>query len=246
MTDNTEVDRSHDDQAIFDAGYKPQLKRSLGLFSSFAVSFSTMSITTCIFANFGFVLTKAGPFGFWTWPIVAFGVLMVALVFAEMAGRMPLSGYAYSWNNKLANRTVGWFTGWMALVVYCTGAAAVATTMVPVLTEIVGVNFSPLLSHLISVSVILIVSLINIYGIRLASHTNLIAVIAELIGMVGLTAFVLVMLAIHGHAHFDLLTTIPENPKPYMPAFLMSCLLGAWTFIGFESSADMSEETIKW
>src|ERR1700761_4411891 len=101
-----------DDKAIIEAGYKPQLRRSLGFFSPFAIAFSEISITTGIFANYGFVLTKAGPFGYWAWLLVAIGQTLVALVFAEMAGRIPLTGSSYNWNNKLANPTLGWFSGW--------------------------------------------------------------------------------------------------------------------------------------
>ena len=59
-----------DDQAIIEAGHRPQLHRSLSFFASFAIAFSVISITTGIFANYGFVLSKAGPFGFWTWLLV--------------------------------------------------------------------------------------------------------------------------------------------------------------------------------
>src|SRR5580700_8479937 len=132
---------SHDDdRAILEAGYKPQLFRSLNYFSSFAVSFSLMSITTGIFANYGFVLNKAGPFGYWTWLLVAGGHTLVALVFAEMAARIPLTGYAYNWNSKLANPTVGWFTGWMAFALWAAGIAAVDASLVPVLSVVIGHN----------------------------------------------------------------------------------------------------------
>src|SRR5580700_2987620 len=107
-----------DDHAIIAAGYKPQLKRSLGFFSSFAISFSFMSVLMGIFANYGYVLGKAGPFGFWTWLLVGAGQFLVALVFAEMAGRIPLTGAIYNWNTRLANATVGWFTAWMLLFAY--------------------------------------------------------------------------------------------------------------------------------
>ncbi|MDE2029389.1 MAG: amino acid permease, partial [Alphaproteobacteria bacterium] len=49
---------------------------------------------------------------------------------------------------------------------------------------------------------------------------------------------------IKGHPDFSLLTTIPIQPRPYWPAFLMACLLGSWTLLGFEGAADISEETV--
>ena len=51
---------------VIDAGYRPELRRSLRLFSLFAISFSIISITTGIFLNYGFGLTHLGPASIWT------------------------------------------------------------------------------------------------------------------------------------------------------------------------------------
>jgi amino acid transporter len=233
-----------DDRAIIEAGYQPQLRRGLSYLSSFAISFSLMSITTGIFANYGFVLTKAGPFGYWTWFLVGIGHMLVALVFAEMAARIPLAGYAYNWNTKLANPTVGWFTGWIAFSFYSIGVAAVSTTAVPVLGVILGRDIAPLMGCYITTGLILAQLVISLQGIRLTSHVTTVAVIAELVGMIGLALFVLYAVLTKGHPNLSLLTTIPAEPRPYWQAFLMASLLGAWTFVGFECSADMSEETV--
>src|SRR5262249_6865824 len=48
-------------------GYVQQLKRSMGGFSSFAISFSLISITTGIFADFGHGLQQFGPALIWSW-----------------------------------------------------------------------------------------------------------------------------------------------------------------------------------
>src|ERR1700733_5762004 len=98
---------AQEDKAIIYAGYKPQLRRSLGFFSSFAISFSYMSVLTGIFANYGFVLGKAGPFGYWTWLLVAVGHTLTALVFAEMAGRMPPTRGGGNLRNKMEKKARG-------------------------------------------------------------------------------------------------------------------------------------------
>src|SRR4051812_44488590 len=78
-------------------GYKQELHRSVGTYASFAAGFSFVSILTTVFQLFGFGFSFAGPFFFWTWPAVFLGQLMVALCFAELAGRYPLSGAIYQW-----------------------------------------------------------------------------------------------------------------------------------------------------
>ena len=90
-------ERNVDDQRVMSGfHYKQELRRTIRLFGSFAVVFSFISITTGIFANYELVLDRSGPPGIWTWPIVIVGQLFVAFVFAELAARMPLTGYSFN------------------------------------------------------------------------------------------------------------------------------------------------------
>ena len=67
-------------------GYKQELKRILGVYSSFAVAFSYISPSTGIFTLFAPIgLAIAGPFFFWSWPLVALGQFIIALNFAEVS-----------------------------------------------------------------------------------------------------------------------------------------------------------------
>jgi amino acid transporter len=235
---------SDDDRAIVEAGYQPRLRRNLGFFSSFAISFSYMSVLTGIIANYGFVLGKAGPLGYWTWLLVAAGHTLTALVFAEMAGRMPLTGCGYNWNSRLANPAVGWFAGWMALFAYAVGVAAVTATIFPVLHSLLGFDLAPDKVHYVGLALLLLQAAINIYGVRVAACINLLAVGAEIIALIVFGLLLAAVLLIKGHPDIALLTTMPAEPRPYWPAFLMACLLGSWTLLGFEGSADVSEETL--
>jgi amino acid transporter len=94
------------------------------------------------------------------------------------------------------------------------------------------------------VSGLLVVQLlINLYGVRLASHTNVLAVIAEIISVVALTCLIAAVLLSTGRANVELLTQPPSGDVSYWRSFLMASLLGAWRLIGFEACADVSEET---
>ncbi|PEI50018.1 amino acid permease [Bacillus pseudomycoides] len=197
--------------------YKQELKRSLKFFSSFAVAFSFMSITTGIFTNFGFVLNNAGPAGIWTWPIVLAGHLLVALVIAELAGRMPLSGYSYQWVTRLANQGLGWFSGW---------------------------NIGGKTLLYIVLATLLLQAVLNIFGVKLASRLNDIAVYTEVIGMVGILV-ILAIVALFTTPNWDMLTNIGEQKSgTYLGGFVIAMLMGSWTMVGFEAAANLSEETI--
>ena len=96
-------------------GYSQELKRSLGLFSSFAVAFSYISPSTGIFTLFALGLTTLGGVFIWTWPVVALGQFIVALNFAEVSSHYPVAGSVFQWTKYLASRSYSWFTGWIYL-----------------------------------------------------------------------------------------------------------------------------------
>src|SRR6202046_1398831 len=79
-------------------GYKQELDRSLGSFSSFAAGFSYISILTGGFELFGFGFANAGPAVWWSWLVVFAGQFAVALCFAELAGQFPLAGAGCRWS----------------------------------------------------------------------------------------------------------------------------------------------------
>jgi amino acid transporter len=89
-------------------GYKQELDRSLGLFSSFAAGFSYISIMTGVFELFFFGFASRGPAFIWTWPAVFAGQLLVALCFAELAGQFPLAGSVYQWSKQIARSFTLW------------------------------------------------------------------------------------------------------------------------------------------
>ena len=86
-------------------GYAQTLDRSIGKFASFAAGVSYISILTGVFQLFYFGFSMAGPAYAWSWPLVFAGQLMVALCFAELAGRYPVAGSVYNWAKRLASGT---------------------------------------------------------------------------------------------------------------------------------------------
>src|SRR3954451_15832889 len=91
-----------------ECGYEPELKRTLGSFQVFAVSFAFVSVAVGVFGTYDDVLQTAGPVGIWLWVIAAVGQTLVALVIAQFAARISLSGSSYQWASLLANPRIGW------------------------------------------------------------------------------------------------------------------------------------------
>jgi amino acid transporter len=228
--------------------YSQELKRTMKLFSSFAVAFSFISVTTGIFTNFGFVLQTTGPVGIWMWPIVGIGHLIVAIIFAELAGRIPLSGYSYQWVSRLANLGTGWFAGWIAMIFLIIVVPAIDYGLAPIIAQLFGWEASPRLLGSIVVVILLTQAAINIFGVKLATRLNDIAVYTEVLGMVGIILLLGVMVTLSGKANWSLLSTVShsltQSGGSYLGSFLLAGLMGAFTLVGFEAAANLSEETI--
>jgi amino acid transporter len=91
-----------------------------------------MCITAGIFTVYAYALSTAGPAFVWTRPVVAAGQILVALVLAELAGRLPLSGYAFQWTSRLASSRYGWFVGWAGLMAFIPGFTGTNLGLAPI------------------------------------------------------------------------------------------------------------------
>jgi len=234
-----------DERTLERFGYRQELRRTLGYFSSFALSFSIISVTTGLFANYGNGLRTAGPAFIWTWLIVGGGQLLVALVFARLAREIPLSGYAYHWTRQLAGRRLAWWAGWMMIIQFLTGMPGVCYALANYLVPYLGIGFSNRNVVLVTVGVLVGIALINHYGIRLASLVNNISVATEILGTILIGLLLLVVALWRRTNSFGFLFTHPAQPPGlgYLSAFAFSSLMSAWTLTGFEGAANVAEET---
>lgn len=239
---------SIDGSALQQFGYKQELIRKISFFGSFAVAFSAMSITTGIFLTYGFALKNCGPIAIWTWPLVALGQTLVAMIFAELAGRIPITGYSYQWVSRLTGPAVGWLCGWIAAFNFTVAISAINFGLAPVVAQVLGI--APSKSHLV-VTILVILgaqALINMRGVRLASRINNAAVYTEIIGLLGLSAMLVIAGLFFKNASFShpqlLFSFSPQLGGGSITALALGSLIGIWTFIGFEFAADLSEETL--
>jgi amino acid transporter len=232
------------------AGYKPELRRSLRFFSMFAIAFSIISITTGIFLNYSSGLKYWGPASIWTWPIVGVGNVMIALVVAELGTRIPLAGYAYQWSGRLVNSTYGWFVGFAGLLYMSVGGGAIMLGVAsPLLLSEFGVN-TPSARLVLAVALLLMLLpvIINIISIQVAARVNNVAVFTEIIGTVVFGVLLLVLWGLktkpapYGASILTNTTSLLHNPTIY--AFALAGLMGAFTLVGFELAADMSEDAV--
>jgi urea carboxylase system permease len=233
-------------------GYRQELKRSIGSFSSFAAGFSYISILTGLFQMFHLGYGIAGPGFFWTWPVVLTGQVLVALCFAELASRFPLSGGVYQWAKFTGNPFLGWMTGWIYLACLITTIAAVAMALQVTLPQISS-SFqivatssdakSVALNAILLGSILIVIStIINARGIKLLALINNIGVFAELIGII----FLIVLLYLN-KVRSPIEAVVQNNEFKSFPdvTILMAAaaMTASYVLYGFDTAGTLAEET---
>jgi amino acid transporter len=238
-----------DDRVLEGFGYKPELRRVLRTFSSFAIVFSFISISTGIFATFGAIVNGAGPRGIWSWPLVCGGQLFVVFLLAALAGRIPVSGLSYQWMSRLTSPSVGWFLGWAFLGYGLITAAVVNNIIVGSLAQVLSVSISTTGATLIVIGLTLIQGAMLISSTRITTKVNNVAVWTE---MASVTIFGIVLIVIglvsakHGGGTHSLTSSAPIPAAGYWAffgPFFGVVLAGAFTYTGFDAAAALADET---
>jgi amino acid transporter len=273
-------------------GYAQELFRAMGGFSNFAISFTIISILSgCVTL---FYLTaidggySAASIG---WPLVAIFVVIVALGMAELASAYPTAGGLYYWSSKLGFRgrggpAWGWYTGWFNLIGQVGITAGIAYGAAITLDTLLHAWFPAIPATLGSVTsvdpatqqvtllffaiILVVVAMLNIFGVRLVAFLNdisvwwhIVGVVLIVVGVVGATLLsfqfnpgaggVSPATQVHGAAvqGFNSVSTVFTPTQtfnatgfPLWYAFLLSLLLAQYTFTGYDASAHMTEETI--
>lgn len=240
----TEIEQ-RDESTVKQFGYRPELRRSMGNFSAFALSFSGIGITVSIFATIAFVWGQGGPAGIWTWPIASVFYILLGLVFGELSTKIPLAGYSYQWGSKLANQSFGFFVGFFAYLAFQVGVTGTNLVFAPYFAQTIGWNASSRQLLGIAAAAFLAQGLLLIWGLRIAARVNNVAVVTEIIGGF-LTGLALLIWALARHVHsfsYSFNTGTAPHGSHYLTPFALSFLLAAFVYSAWEAPADLAEET---
>jgi amino acid transporter len=230
-------------------GYQQELRRVLGVYSSFAVAFSYISPSTGIFTLFVLGIGLAGPFFFWSWPIVVVGQLIIGLNFAEVSSHFPVAGSVYQWTKYLSNRTYAWFTGWIYLFAgVLTVAAVVATVplvLIPLINNVFSTNIGTDLNTERNVAALVLLSttLLSIFGVRIVAFVNNTGVVFEILGMV---VFALILVIFYHHQSLSTFTDtsfLGSGFNNQAGTFLAAMFMSLFVIYGFDTASTLAEET---
>ena len=249
-----------DSRDLASFGYKQELQRSLGSFSSFAAGFSYISIMTGVFQLFGFGFASGGPAMIWTWPLVFLGQFAVALCFAELAGQFPLAGSVYQWAKQVASPATSWMAGWIIIIGSIATAAAVAVAYQVILPQVslgfeivggssdAGLTSTPAGAQnaiVLALALIVFTTVVNIVGVKVMAKINNFGVLVELCG----STILVILLLVHAKHGPQIVTqtngTGAGHTGGYVGAFLVAAIMSAYVFYGFDTAGSLAEETLE-
>src|SRR5437868_3392289 len=107
-------------------GYAQELRRQVGGFSNFALSFSIICILAGGVTSFHLGISGIGGASVGLgWPLAWLFAMAVAATMAQVASAFPTAGGLYHWASILGGRGWGWATAWFNLAGLVTVIAAV-------------------------------------------------------------------------------------------------------------------------
>lgn len=226
-------------------GYKQELNRSLGLFSSFGVQFTSIAIGSALFTTiivgFGFF----GPASFWAYLVGgALQVLFVGLVVGELVSAYPLSGGVYQIIGRITKaRWLAWQSGWWLVIAHTVATAAVGVSLVPFIAGWFGwENLSGLQVSLVALGLVVFVTAVNLAGVRAAALLNNIGVVAEVIGILLIIGALVVVK--HDTQPLSILSdTAGTTSDGWVKPFLFAMILPAYLISSFDATGNAAEET---
>lgn len=208
---------------------------SLGAVVLFGIAYMT---PTVVLATFGILATSTNGMVPAAYLAALIPMFFTALSYGHMAAAYPVAGSAYSYVRKAISPKMGFLAGWAVLLDYLFLPMAIWLIGAAYL----GSAFPSVPQAVWVLAFIIITSVINIVGLKLA---NKVSALLMLIQMLVLVAFV--VLCIHyiaGDASTPLWTLssfISGDMK--LPLIMGGSAIACYSFLGFDAVSTFTEET---
>lgn len=215
------------------------MKKTIGIWGAWALGVGTM-IGNGIFM-LPAVLAPYGSTSLFGWVFAGLGTLSLAIVFGNLAKRLPLLGGPYAYARHGLGDLTGFLVGWGLWISMWTGLAAGSLAFVGYFSV-----FFPILRNsqnhagiYISIVFIWLITFINISGVKNASKFQLISTILKLIP--------LILIAGAGMYMGEVATLPPSNPnnEPIILLIASMVMVTMWAFLGIETTTIPASDIIE-
>ena len=175
------------------------------------------------------------------WVIGGIISIFGALTFAELGSRFPQNGGVYIYLREAYGDLVGFLYGWITLFVINTGAlAALSVGLVGFLETFI--ELSPLMKPIIAAIVIITLTIINIFGVKISEWISNVFTGAKIIAI--LAIIIIPLFFLDGSAEVIASnteqSTIPDN---LFTSFFLAFVGVFWSFGGWHHTSYLSAES---
>jgi amino acid transporter len=198
------------------------------------------SLFTTLIVGLGFF----GPASFWSYVIGGAGQMVVGLAVAQLVSCYPLAGGVYQITNRLTRRPfAGFMNGWLMVVAHVASVPAIAVSIAPYVADWFHWNLGSGTTKLLVIGLILLATVVNLAGVRIASMVNNVGVVAELIGFS--VVIVCLLVVSHPWQGVGILTNTAGTTAhtSWIKAFAFALVLPAYIISSFDSTGNTAEET---
>lgn len=218
-----------------------ELKREMGLFSAASVIAGIM-IGSGIFYIGSFVLQRSnGAPGFSLMVWVAGGIitLLAGLCYAELGAAMPKSGGAYVYLREAYGPMLAFLSGWTSFLVFASGSiSALAVGLATYFSA-----FWPLSGMAIkifAVAVIIILTVINCFGVKFGSLVQNIFMIGKLVPILLIAVLGLIMGTVHNPMTMS--PVAAGSSGSFVGPFAIALIASLWAYEGWTNLNTVAEE----
>lgn len=192
-----------------------------------------------VYVLIGDVAAKSGGAVWVPLTVALLLALLTAASYAELATKYPRAGGASYYATRAYGPAVGFFTGFCMLAAGLVSVAALARGFAgDYLTELISL---PVV--FVAVVFLILLGLLNARGIRESTRVNTLATLVETGGLllvIGLGAWIVV----RGDGDVSRLTELGTDSASPAAAVLGGAVLAYYSFVGFETSVNVAEETL--
>lgn len=158
------------------------------------------------------------------------------LIAAELSSAYPVDGGMYIWAREILGEKSGFASGWCYMVAGFVEPALFAALSVNYLKALLPFPLTPFTNWLACVIVVLVLSVVNIFGIKFLSNISTGATFLMLI------PFAILLFLSLTHIQYNPMLPLLPSEMPLWEAAGQGLLIGIWLNTGYEAVSTMTGE----
>ncbi|HKU35583.1 MAG TPA: APC family permease [Paenarthrobacter sp.] len=218
----------------------PHMKKSLGLTSVVLFGLAYMG-PLIVIGVFGVIAAASEGAAAGAMFLATAAILFTALSYGKMARHYPVSGSAYTYVRKTIGPRAGFMVGWSLLLDY---------VFIPLVIWLIGAEYLyaqfPQIDRTVwLVLFIVITTVVNIIGIKVADRANMVIISFQVI-VLAVYFFLAIQHILNGSGPGAFLTLEPFlGVHRELGPVASGAAIAAYVFLGFDAVTTLSEETKK-